>query len=161
MNGGGAGRAGTGPTERRYEALAAAPGPELEALADRILAGLPDGGVEVLAGPEVGAGPVRLAVPGTAAGTVVVGQLAVTRATVSLAGGVGPPGADRVRGDGLRPGRDLTGALAAAVCDAEAGRGGPLAPAVEHLVAGVLLDRAEARRREAEIVAATRLAGPA
>ncbi|HWV86284.1 MAG TPA: phosphonate C-P lyase system protein PhnG [Capillimicrobium sp.] len=132
--------------ERRYEGLAIAPEREREALADRILAGAP---VEVVAGPEVATAAVRLPVPGTDA-TMVAGRVVVTTCTVRVAG---------VRGDGAVAGRRPRGALAAAVCDAEAERGGPLADAVEALVLAAEAARADALAAEAEAVALTRLDG--
>ncbi|MGH8998638.1 MAG: phosphonate C-P lyase system protein PhnG [Acidimicrobiia bacterium] len=140
----------TPDTEARYEALAAAPAPELVTLADRILAPLEDTQVEVLAGPEVGSGPVRLPVPGTASATVVVGHVALTTATVALCG---------IRGDGVRPGRDPGGAVAAAVCDAEAERDGPLAQAVEALAATSIRSARHTKRRLGAVVESTRVGG--
>ncbi len=132
--------------EARFEALAAAPRSELAALADRALAS--DVPVEVRAGPEVATIPLRLPVPGTTRTTVVVGHVAVTTCTVTL---------DGVRGDGARPGRDLAGAVAAAVCDAEVERGGGQAAAVGALVARVEQERRAEDRRLAREVALTRI----
>lgn len=102
--------------EERYEALSAAEGAALEQLADEVLA---DGArVEVIAGPEVVTAPIRVPVPGTQSTTAIVGHAALTLCTVEI---------DRVRGDGCRSGHDLAGAVAAAVCDAEAERDGPRA----------------------------------
>ncbi|WP_250448162.1 phosphonate C-P lyase system protein PhnG, partial [Actinotalea sp. C106] len=100
-------------TESRYEALATAEPAALEALADAILAGAPVPTVEVVAGPETVTAPVRTPVPATGGATAVLGHVALTTCTVLLGG---------TRGDGIRSGRDLPGALAAAVCDAEAER---------------------------------------
>lgn len=134
----------------RWEDLAAADPRPLEQLADRILEATPDVRVEL--GPETVSAPVRLAVPGDVPTTAVVGHVALTRCTVRLAG---------TRGDGLRQGRDLPGALAAAVCDAEADRGGPLTNEVTALCAAARagrLARAAARRT---LVEQTRLGGQA
>jgi alpha-D-ribose 1-methylphosphonate 5-triphosphate synthase subunit PhnG len=130
--------------ERRYEALGEAPGPVLERLADRILE---SAGVQVLAGPEVATAAVRLPVPGTGS-TFVVGHVVVTTCQVEL---------DGTRGDGVARGRALRAALAAAICDAEAERGGPLTPAVDALVEDVERDRGERLASEARAVALTRL----
>lgn len=133
----------------RYEDLAAANSNALEELADRILAVTPDVCVDV--GPEVVSVPVRLTVPAEAPTTTVIGHVALTRCTILLAG---------TRGDGLRQGRDLSGALAAAVCDAEADRCGPLAGEVTALCAASRAQRrADAAARHA-LVRQTRLSGP-
>ena len=99
--------------EERYEALSAAEGAALEHLADEVLAA--GARVEVIAGPEVVTAPIRVPVPGTRSTTAVVGHAALTMCTVEI---------DGVRGDGCRSGHDLSGAVAAAVCDAEVERGG-------------------------------------
>jgi alpha-D-ribose 1-methylphosphonate 5-triphosphate synthase subunit PhnG len=131
--------------EGRYEALADAPADRIEALADRILGtGV---ALEVLSGPEAATAPVRLPVPGTASTTVVVGQTALTTCAVLLAG---------ARGDGCRPGRDLRGALAAALCDAEAERRGPFAADVQAIAVQAVDQRAATLRRRARDVALTR-----
>lgn len=132
--------------EQRYETLAAADSAALEQLADDILATGAD--IAVTAGPESISTPVRVSVPGTAETTVVLGHVALTRCTVELAG---------VRGDGIRSGYDLTGAVAAAVCDAEAHRAGPLAERVELLCRAAEQDRAASAADRAALVAATRL----
>lgn len=134
--------------ELRYEALSLAAQVEIEDLADRILAR--GGAVTVLAGPEAVTVPVRLPVPGTRAADTVLGHVALTRCTVDLGG---------IRGDGVRAGRDLTGAVAAAVCDAEAERGGSDAHEVTTLCARALARRSELARNRATLVRSTRLAG--
>jgi alpha-D-ribose 1-methylphosphonate 5-triphosphate synthase subunit PhnG len=130
--------------ERRCEALGEAPEPLLERLADTILE---SARVQVVAGPEVVTAAVRLPVPGTGS-TFVVGHVVVTTCQVEL---------DGTRGDGVVQGRALRAALAAAICDAEAERGGPLAQAVDALVEDVEHDRAERLADEARAVALTRL----
>ena len=130
--------------ERRCEALGEAPEPLLERLADTILESAP---VQVVAGPEVASAAVRLPVPGTGS-TFVVGHVVVTTCQVELEG---------TRGDGMVQGRALRAALAAAICDAEAERGGPMTEAVEALVEDVERDRGERLAEEARAVAATRL----
>ncbi|UNK47826.1 phosphonate C-P lyase system protein PhnG [Arthrobacter sulfonylureivorans] len=132
--------------EQRFESLAVAGLAELERLADRILAT----GVEVrvVAGPEAASAPVQFPVPGTADTTAVLGHVALSTCTVELSG---------VRGDGVRDGRDLTGAVAAAVCDAEAERGGPFAGDVDALCAAALHCQVEDAKNRAGLVAATRL----
>lgn len=117
--------------EERYEALGRVDPAELERLADQVLAAGPR--VEVVAGPEVVTAPIRFPVPGTRSTTAVLGHAALTMCTVEL---------DGVRGDGCRPGHDLSGAVAAAVCDAEVERAGPR---VEDVL--VLAHLAIARRR--------------
>lgn len=134
-------------SEQRYEALAGADAAELERLADAILATGPD--ISVTAGPESISVPVRVAVPGSTDTTAVLGHVALTRCTVELAG---------TRGDGIRTGYDLTGAVAAAVCDAESNRGGPLADQVEQLCVAAERDRAAKAAERARLVAATGLA---
>lgn len=134
--------------EERYEALAAADAVDVEQLADVILASGAD--IEVVAGPESVTAALRMPVPATRASSAVLGHVALTSCTVRLGG---------VRGDGMRPGRDLTGALSAAVCDAEAERGGPHAAAVEALCSTAIAGVAEAATARADLVAATRI-GP-
>lgn len=132
--------------EERYEALAVADRPDLEELADAILAtGVP---VEVTAGPEVVTAPVRLGVPGTRSTSTVVGQVGLTTCTVEVVG---------VRGDGCRAGHDLSGAVAAALCDAEVGRGGPLADAVLDLASRALARRSALWAERARRVELTRV----
>jgi alpha-D-ribose 1-methylphosphonate 5-triphosphate synthase subunit PhnG len=124
--------------EERYELLGEADGAQLAAIADAVLAG--GASVIVLSGPEVLTAPLRLPVPGAEA-TAVIGHVALTSCTVEV---------DGVRGDGCRTGRDLQGALAAAICDAEAERTGPMAGQV-----GVVLTEttAERLRRHAGLAA--------
>ena len=130
--------------EERYELLGAADGVQLEAIADAVLAG--GAPVTVLTGPEVVTAPLRLPVPGAAA-TAVIGHVALTSCTVEVGG---------IRGDGCRPGRDLQGALAAAICDAEAERTGPLAGQVGVLLADTVADRDRRLNELAAVVEATR-----
>lgn len=125
--------------EHRFEALAAADAHALETLADEILAGGVD--VSVADGPESVSAPVRVGVPGSGDTTVVLGHVALTKCTVMV---------DGARGDGLRVGYDLPGAVAAAICDAECERGGTLSARVHDLclaaqgaVAGLRSDRAD------------------
>ncbi|MGV9801397.1 phosphonate C-P lyase system protein PhnG [Mycobacterium sp. NPDC003449] len=132
--------------EQRYEALAGAEAVALERLADDVLAAGPE--VSVTAGPESVSTPVRVSVPGSPGTTVVLGHLALTRCTVELAG---------TRGDGIRAGYDPTGAVAAAVCDAEAHRGGPLAAQVDRLCVATEQDRTATARERARLVATTTL----
>jgi alpha-D-ribose 1-methylphosphonate 5-triphosphate synthase subunit PhnG len=129
--------------EERYEALAWADGDQLERIADRVLAG--GAVVEVIAGPEAATTPLRLPVSGTTA-TAVVGHVALTTCSVLV---------DGVRGDGCRPGRDLRGALAAAVCDAETDRRGAQAVAIDKLARRARGARAEVSRARARAAALT------
>ncbi|HEX9833287.1 MAG TPA: phosphonate C-P lyase system protein PhnG [Mycobacterium sp.] len=132
--------------EERFEALAATDTRALEALADEILAG----GVEVsvCSGPESVSAPVRVGVPGSGDTTVVLGHVALTRCTVLL---------DRTRGDGLRAGNDLPGAVAAAICDAECERDGALSTRVHDLCRSAQRTRVRARAERAHLVAMTTL----
>ena len=133
--------------EARLEALALCHPEELEALADKVLTGT---GVEVLAGPEVAVAPLR--VPGAeGAGSVVVGRVPMTRCALRL---------DGVRGDAIVPGRSVRAALAAAVLDAEAERGGARALAVESMARAALDRRRADLATEAAGVAATRSGSP-
>lgn len=135
--------------EQRFEALAGAEVGALEALADDILAcGLE---VSVTAGPESVSAPIRVAVPGSGATTVVLGHVSLTRCTITLAG---------TRGDGMRSGYDLVGAVAAAVCDAEYERRGPLAGRVRELCRAAEQARAREDGERAGLVAMTRLGEP-
>jgi alpha-D-ribose 1-methylphosphonate 5-triphosphate synthase subunit PhnG len=135
--------------EQRFEALADAEVGALEALADDILAG----GVEVsvTAGPESVSAPIRVPVPGSGDTTVVLGHVALTRCTVTLAG---------TRGDGMRSGYDLVGAVAAAVCDAEYERNGPLTGRVHELCRAAEQARVREGIEQAALVAMTRLGEP-
>jgi alpha-D-ribose 1-methylphosphonate 5-triphosphate synthase subunit PhnG len=131
--------------EPRFEALATADATALEALADEILAC----GVEVsvTAGPESVSAPVRVRVPGSG-DTTVLGHVALTRCTVLLGG---------TRGDGLRAGYDLPGAVAAAICDAESERRGAFSERVHELCRNA--EHIDARRKaeRADLVAMTTL----
>lgn len=135
--------------ERRFEALAGADVGALEALADDILAG----GIEVsvTSGPESVSAPIRVPVPGSSDTTVVLGHVAITRCTVMLGG---------TRGDGMRSGYDLVGAVAAAVCDAEYERRGPLAERVHELCRAAEQARVHEGDERAALVAMTRLGEP-
>lgn len=132
--------------EERFEALAAADVDALEGLADEILADGVD--VSVSAGPESVSAPVRVAVPGQGDTTVVLGHVALTRCTVLL---------DGVRGDGLRAGYDLPGAVAAAICDAECERYGTLSSRVHDLCRTTQGAAAQSRSDRADLVATTTL----
>jgi alpha-D-ribose 1-methylphosphonate 5-triphosphate synthase subunit PhnG len=135
--------------EQRYATLAAAQREDLLALADEILAAEPVT-VSVLEAPTVGIGALRL--PAPADGSFVVGHVVLTTGAVVL---------DGQRGDGIRPGRDPEGALAAALCDAEAERGGARAGAVDALVARAEATQHAERAATARLVDATRLGAPA
>jgi alpha-D-ribose 1-methylphosphonate 5-triphosphate synthase subunit PhnG len=117
----------------------------LEALADEILAC----GVEVsvTAGPESVSAPVRVGVPGSC-DTTVLGHVALTRCTVLLGG---------TRGDGLRAGYDLAGAVAAAICDAESERRGAFSERVDELCHAAQLIDARRKAERADLVAMTTL----
>jgi alpha-D-ribose 1-methylphosphonate 5-triphosphate synthase subunit PhnG len=136
--------------EERYTALSTAASADLELLADRILSeGVP---IRIIAGPEVVTTPVRYPMGGAGGSTSVLGHVALSTCAVEL---------DGVRGDGVRPGRDLVGAVAAAVCDAEAERVGRLAAEVVSLCEVAQSSCAEAGRARASLVSATRVGGAA
>jgi alpha-D-ribose 1-methylphosphonate 5-triphosphate synthase subunit PhnG len=135
--------------ELRAEGLAKADADELETLADAILAG--GVAVSVTAGPESVSAPVRVGVPWSDETTVVLGHVALTRCTVLV---------DGTRGDGLRVGYDLPGAVAAAVCDAECERHGPLTARVHDLCRDARHADARRRAQRAELVAMTTLDEP-
>lgn len=124
------------------DGLAAAPLNDLEPLADRILA---TATVEVVSGPDVVSLPIRLT--SNTGSSVVLGHVAATRCRVDV---------DGTAGGGVRPGRDLVGALAAAVCEAEALRGGQLAAEVRTLAEDTLAARARRDAADAELVRSTR-----
>ena len=136
-------------TEERFEALATADAASMEALADEILAS--GAAVSVTSGPESVSAPVRVSVPGSDATTVVLGHVALTRCTVAVEG---------TRGDGLRAGYDLPGAVAAAICDAECERNGAFSARVHDLC--LAAQRANAARSDdrANLVAMTRVEEP-
>ena len=88
---------------------------------------------------------------GSGATTVVLGHVSLTRCTVMVGG---------TRGDGLRVGYDLPGAVAAAICDAECERDGELSRRVHDLCRAAQHADAQRRRQRAELVATTRLDEP-
>lgn len=135
--------------ERRFEALAAAHGEALEALADEILAAGVT--VSVTAGPESVSAPIALPVPGTQDTTVVLGHVALSRCTVLVAG---------IRGDGIRAGHDPVGAVSAAILDAECERAGPLSQRVYELCVAAESARAGTAAERARLVAMTRTGEP-
>ncbi|EKF23539.1 phosphonate metabolism PhnG family protein [Mycolicibacterium hassiacum DSM 44199] len=135
--------------EQRFTALARADGRALEILADEILAGGAD--ISIMVGPEPVSSPVRLPVPGAGNTTVVLGHVALTRCSVTLGG---------TRGDGIRAGHDLAGAVAAAICDAEHQRGGEFSGRIAALCRAVHQAEDERRRARAELVARTTLTEP-
>jgi alpha-D-ribose 1-methylphosphonate 5-triphosphate synthase subunit PhnG len=132
--------------EERFEALATADVQALESLADEILACGVD--VTISAGPESVSAPVRVTVPGQGETTVVLGHVALTRCTILL---------DGIRGDGLRAGYDLPGAVAAAICDAECERDGTLSSRVHDLCGAAQGAAAQRRSELADLVAMTTL----
>lgn len=134
--------------EARYTALSTATLADLELLADRILGDGPS--IRMIAGPEVVTTPVRYPVGGRGGATSVLGHIALSTCAVEL---------DGVRGDGVRHGRDLIGAVAAVVCDAEAERGGRLSPEVIALCEAAEAILARAGRSRASLVSATRIGG--
>ena len=79
------------------------------------------------------------------------GHIALTRCTAHV---------DGVRGDGIRAGHDLTGALAAAICDAECERGGSLSPRVHELCRSAQTEAARRRSERADLVAMTTMEEP-
>ena len=135
--------------EHRFEALATAEAHALETLADEILAGGVD--VSVAAGPESVSAPVRVGIAGSDDTTVVLGHVALTRCTVLV---------DGTRGDGLRVGYDLPGAVAAAICDAECERDGTLSVRVHDLCRAAQAADRQRRSERADVVAMTTLDQP-
>lgn len=135
--------------ESRLESLAGADPAALERLADEILAG--GAPVSVIAGPEPVSAPIRVADPGSGDTTVVLGHVSLTRCALTLG---------EARGDGVRPGHDLAGAVAAAICDAECQRRGPFSDRVEELCRTADRQRDERARERAGLVAVTRLDQP-
>jgi alpha-D-ribose 1-methylphosphonate 5-triphosphate synthase subunit PhnG len=134
--------------EHRFEALTLADAGAVEALADEILACGAE--VSVTAGPESVSAPVRVGVPGSG-DTTVLGHVALTRCTVLLGG---------TRGDGLRAGYDLPGAVAAAICDAESERRGAFSERVDELCRTAQHIDARRRAERADLVAMTTLDEP-
>lgn len=134
--------------ERRYTALSMAAAADVEALADQILT--QNLSVHVIAGPEVVTTPIRYPVGGSDGSTSVLGHVALSTCAIEL---------DGVRGDGVRMGRDLVGAVAAAVCDAEAERDGAFVAHVVALCEAAESSRAEDGRSRASLVSATRVGG--
>ncbi len=124
----------TGPLERaqRCGLLAEAEAEELRELADACLA---DGAeVRVLVAPQVGCISTQIREP-VAGERFLIGDVLACRAEIELAGH---------RGWAMRLGDDRAAVLAAAVLDAEAEAGGPMAAAVDdlcHTVADRLADR--------------------
>lgn len=121
----------------------------LERIADEILAA--DVRVSVTAGPESVSAPVRVGVPGSGDTSVVLGHVALTRCTVMVNG---------VRGDGFRVGHDLTGAVAAAICDAECERDGAHSLRVHDLCRAAQASETRRRSERAGLVATTTLDEP-
>jgi alpha-D-ribose 1-methylphosphonate 5-triphosphate synthase subunit PhnG len=134
--------------ERRYAALSTAGSADVELLADRILAHGPS--IRMIAGPQVVTAPIRYPVAGPGRSTSVLGHIALSTCAVAL---------DDTRGDGVRRGRDLVGAVAAAVCDAEVERGGRFASEVIALCAAAETVLAREGRSRASLVSATRIGG--
>lgn len=132
--------------EERYAYLAAVDAEALTALADDILVTGVD--VQVVSGPEAASTALRYPLAGTEASTSVLGHIVLTSCTVTLA---------EHRGDGIRAGRDLEGAVAAAICDAEAERNGPLTDRIHQLCAVTQQQQQAAAAERAETVEATRI----
>lgn len=132
--------------EERYSYLGAAEVKTLTALADEILATGVD--VHVVSGPEAVSTPLRYPLAGTQSSTTVLGHVVLTSCAVTLA--------DH-RGDGIRSGRDLEGAVAAAICDAEVERNGPLTTRVHQLCERTRQELQAVATSRAETVEATRI----
>lgn len=107
--------------EERAELLAAADPDALVALAERCLDR--HGEPQLLLAPETGLVMLQVREP-VRRERFHLGEVVVTRAEVHLAG---------YRGWSMRLGRDRLAALAAAMCDAVANAGGPLADEVDEL----------------------------
>lgn len=121
--------------EELAEALALAPDSALCDLAESIVAAAAS--VVVLDGPTVGTArlDVREPVEATRFGLI---EVLLTRAEVQL---------DGTHGWAMRLGDDSVSTLAAALCDAEVQRGGPLATDVRALCALALADAQDERDR--------------
>lgn len=132
--------------EERYSYLAAADPGDLTSLADEILATGVE--VQIIFGPEAVSTPLRYPLAGTQSSTAVLGHVVLTRCTVTLA---------ECRGDGLRPGRDLEGAVAAAICDAEVERNGPMTARVHQLCEDTQQEQQAAAASRAKTVQSTRI----
>lgn len=132
--------------EERYSLLGAADTDALTGLADKVLATGID--VEVVTGPEAVSTPLRYPLAGTQSSTTVLGHVVLTRCTVTLA---------EYRGDGIRSGRDLEGAVAAAICDAEVERNGPFTAEVHQLCERTRHALQDAATSRAHTVEATRI----
>lgn len=126
----------TSTRTRRSELLALADTEALVALAERCLDASPD--TTVVAGPEVGMVVLQVREP-VERRRFHLAEVLVTRAEVRHAG---------ERGWAMRMGDDRLGAVAAAICDAEAAAGGAHGPDIDALC--LLTERAEADRRAAE-----------
>jgi alpha-D-ribose 1-methylphosphonate 5-triphosphate synthase subunit PhnG len=135
--------------EIRFQALTVADADALEALADEVLAC--DVDVSVATGPESVSAAVRVNVPDSVGTTTVLGHVSMTRCTVLVNG---------TRGDGLRVGHDLRGAVAAAICDSECERRGPLSARVHALCQDTRGADARRRSERAALVATTAVDEP-
>ncbi|MDT7623708.1 MAG: alpha-D-ribose 1-methylphosphonate 5-triphosphate synthase subunit PhnG [Pseudonocardiales bacterium] len=122
--------------EERCELLALAESAELCELADACLAG--GAPVRVLVGPEVGCVSTQVREP-VAGHRFLLGDVLACRAEVDLAG---------ERGWAMRLGEDRAAVLAAALLDAEARGGGPMAERVAALCQRVADREAERSNRE-------------
>ncbi|WP_232666846.1 phosphonate C-P lyase system protein PhnG [Pseudonocardia sp. TRM90224] len=129
--------------EERAELLALAERAELVELADRSLADGAD--LRVVVAPEVGCVATQVVEP-VARERFLLGDVLACRAEVEL---------DGVRGWSMRLGDDRAAVLAAAVCDAEANAGRPLAGAVAELCRRVAARSAAAEAAEWAALAPT------
>jgi alpha-D-ribose 1-methylphosphonate 5-triphosphate synthase subunit PhnG len=136
-------RQGVGPREERAGLLALATTAELVALADGCLA---DGAqLTVLVAPEVGCVATEVLEP-VGHERFLLGDVLACRAEVELAGS---------RGWAMRLGDERAAVLAAAVCDAEAEAGRPMAGEVAALCRRVAEREAVAEAAEWAVLAPT------
>ncbi|MFD1718777.1 phosphonate C-P lyase system protein PhnG [Georgenia deserti] len=123
--------------EERTELLSRAGAADVVTLADRVLAGVGDDAVHLTRPPQVGIVVAQVREP-LAGHRFLFIDVLTTQAELELDGHLGWA---------MRTGEDRRAALAQAVCDAEAARGGPHARAVEDLALATR-DRLADRRAE-------------
>ncbi|MFC7403524.1 phosphonate C-P lyase system protein PhnG [Georgenia alba] len=124
--------------EERTELLARAEAGAVVAIADRVTAGAGRDAVQVTRTPQVGTVVAQVREP-LSRHRFILADVLTTQAEVSLDGHLGWA---------LRMGEDRQAALAQAICDAEAERGGPQCAAIEDLARRTRAHLAEARAAE-------------
>lgn len=131
------------PRAARSELLAGMDLKTLEALADSCL--VETGDPELIAGPEVGVLVLTVREP-VEATRMHLSDVLVTRAEVEHRS---------QRGWGMRMGEDKKGAVAAAICDAEAAASGPMTASIDEACVRASRLAAAERRREWEALQPT------